>query len=78
MWKNLVPTRPGKGPDVILRQALSPRSVFRGMVQPEGVPACDVLQVWLDVSAHPSRGQEQADLIRRRVLVPIMQKPVNG
>jgi hypothetical protein len=24
--------------------------------------------VWLDVSSHPSRGQEQAELIRRRVL----------
>src|SRR5271155_2316497 len=26
------------------------------------------VQVWLDVSQHPSRGREQADLIWRRVL----------
>jgi hypothetical protein len=30
--------------------------------------SCDVLQVWLDVAAHPSRGREQADMIRKRVL----------
>jgi hypothetical protein len=30
--------------------------------------ASDVLQVWVDVAVHPSRGREQADLIRRRVL----------
>ena len=29
----------------------------------DGVPVCDAIQVWLDVSMHPSRGKEQADLI---------------
>ena len=29
----------------------------------EGVPVCDALPVWLDVSMPPSRGTEQADLI---------------
>jgi hypothetical protein len=38
------------------------------MVRPEGMGACDVLQVWVDVAWHPSRGREQADLIRKRVL----------
>jgi hypothetical protein len=38
------------------------------MVRPEGMAACDVLQVWADVASHPSRGREQADLIRKRVL----------
>jgi hypothetical protein len=28
--------------------------------------------VWLDVSSHPSRGQEQAEMIRRRVLDPVI------
>jgi len=28
----------------------------------------DILQVWLDVSQHPSRGKEQADLIWRKIL----------
>jgi hypothetical protein len=34
--------------------------------------ACDVLQVWLDVGSHPSRGREQADLIRKRVLQRVL------
>jgi hypothetical protein len=38
------------------------------MVRPGGMASCDVLQVWLDVAAHPSRGREQADLLRKRVL----------
>ncbi len=72
-WKNIVPVKPGEVPDIILRHAPAPQSVFRGLVRADGVPASDVLQVWLDVSSHPSRGQEQADLIRDRVLDPIIR-----
>jgi hypothetical protein len=32
--------------------------VFRGAVTKNGVPVSDILQVWLDVSQHPSRGRE--------------------
>ena len=67
-WKNLRACEPGDRPDVILRQAPAPQSVFRGLVRPDGLASCDVLQVWVDVSSHPSRGREQADLIRKRVL----------
>lgn len=67
-WKNLRACAPGEPPDLIFRQAPAPQSVFRGMVRPEGLASCDVLQVWVDVASHPSRGREQADLIRRRVL----------
>ena len=67
-WKNLRVCAPGEPPDLIVRQAPAPQSVFRGMVRPEGMAACDVLQVWVDVASHPSRGREQADLIRKRVL----------
>ena len=59
-------------PDFILRQAAAPQSVFRGAVHSGDVAICDVLQVWLDVSAHPSRGEEQADFIRRKVLRQII------
>jgi hypothetical protein len=72
-WKNVVPAEPGEQPDVILRQAPAPQSVFRGLVRVNEMPVCDILQVWLDVSSHPSRGQEQADLIRRRVLDPVIR-----
>jgi len=72
-WKSLRPSAAGEPPDVIVRQAPAPRSVFRGMVQSAGGPASDVLQVWLDVAAHPSRGREQADHIRKRALQRLIE-----
>jgi hypothetical protein len=77
-WKNLVPVAPGEPPDVIVRQAPSPESVFRGVVRPRGVASCDVVQAWLDVSAHPTRGQEQADVIGKRVLSSVIQGNERG
>jgi hypothetical protein len=73
-WKNLRQCEPGERPDLILRQAPAPQSVFRGLVRPDGIAACDVLQVWVDVSSHPSRGRAQADLIRRRVLAKVIER----
>jgi hypothetical protein len=59
-------------PDVYIRVPRNDESVFRGVVLNDGVPVCDVLQVWLDVGQHPSRGREQADLIWRKILVPAL------
>jgi len=73
-WKNLRQCEPGESPDLILRQAPAPQSIFRGLVRPEGMAASDVLQVWVDVSSHPSRGREQADLIRKRVLERVIKE----
>jgi hypothetical protein len=72
-FKNLRQCELGEPPDLILRQAPAPESVFRGTVSANGMAACDVLQVWLDVSSHPSRGREQADLIRKKVLGKIIE-----
>jgi Holliday junction resolvase len=72
-WKNLRPCSPGEPPDLIVREAPAVQSVFRGLVRPEGLAACDVLQVWVDVASHPSRGREQADMIRKRVLNRLIQ-----
>jgi hypothetical protein len=72
-WKNLRACAPGEPPDLIVRQAPAPQSVFRGLVRPDGMAACDVLQVWVDVASHPSRGREQADLIRKRVLHRVIE-----
>jgi len=69
---SLRPCAPGEPPHLTLREAPAPESVFRGVVRPRGVAACDVVQVWLDVASHPSRGREQAELIRRRVLDPVI------
>jgi len=59
--------------DIYVRIPGNRESVFRGAVVKEGVPSSDILQVWLDVSLHPSRGKEQADLIWRRVLGPAFE-----
>jgi hypothetical protein len=77
-WKNVVPVEPGEAPDIIVRQATAPQSVFRGVVHPKGLASCDILQVWLDVSGHPSRGQEQAKAIRREVLARIIDGDRRG
>jgi hypothetical protein len=71
-WKNVVPAGPGERPDFILRRPAAPASVFHGAVDMKGMWVSDVLQVWLDVSSSPSRGQEQADFIRRKVLAPVI------
>jgi hypothetical protein len=74
MWKELVPASPGERPDLILRQALAPQSVFRGAVHIDGVAVSDVLQIWLDVSVHPSRGEEQSRLIERKALGKVFER----
>ena len=54
--------------DLFVRIPGNRESVFRGVVRKDGVPVSDILQVWLDVGQHPSRGKEQADLIWRKIL----------
>ena len=71
-WSSVVPAAAGEQPHVILKQALTPESLFRGAVLVDGMPVSDVLQLWLDTSAHPSRGAEQADFLRRKVLSDVL------
>jgi len=59
-------------PDVHVRVPRNDESVFRAVVLNDGVPVCDVLQVWLDVAQHPSRGKEQADVIWGKILAPAL------
>jgi hypothetical protein len=77
-WTNITPVESAQGPFYLLRQAASPRSVFRAAIRLGRVLTCDALQVWLDVAGHPSRGREQADLIRRKVLAPLFQSADHG
>lgn len=72
----LMPTVPGDVPSVFVRVPIARRSVFRAAVEREGVLVADILQVWLDVSSHPSRGREQADLIQRKVLGSLGRRAV--
>ena len=64
----------GHSPDVYVRIPANSESLFRAAVTRDGVPISDILQVWLDVSEHPSRGQAQADEIKRRILGPVFRK----
>ena len=59
---------PGEQVDVFVRQPAFRESTFRGAVCRDGIWATDVIQTWLDTVHHPSRGEEQADFIRRRAL----------
>lgn len=61
-------------PDVCVRIPAFRESVFRAAVVRDGVPVADILQVWLDVSSHPARGEAQAEEIRHRVLAPIFEE----
>jgi hypothetical protein len=61
-------------PDLYIRIPENKESVFRAAVRHQGVAVCDIIQVWLDVSNHPSRGKEQADQIWKRALAPHFQE----
>ena len=55
-------------PDVYIRVPANREAVFRAATTADGVPVSDVLQIWLDASAHPARGPAQAEVIRKRAL----------
>ncbi|MDA1315398.1 MAG: restriction endonuclease [Acidobacteria bacterium] len=60
--------------DVYIRIPSNKEAIFRPCVPRHGLPVSDVVQIWLDASTHPTRGREQADEIRRRVLKPLFGK----
>ena len=62
-----------KEADLFVRIPGNRESVFRGVVRKDGVPVSDILQVWLDVGQHASRGKEQADLIWRKIISPAFE-----
>jgi hypothetical protein len=70
----LLPAGPGQRADVLVRVPAFRESVFRAAVVHDGIPVCDIVQVWLDVSGHPARGASQAQEIWRRVLVPLWRR----
>ncbi len=67
------PAGPGDVSDLIVRRPRALQSVFRGMVRYGELPVSDIVQTWLDVAAHPTRGREQAELIWRKVLSPLCE-----
>lgn len=72
-WEMTDVCKPGQAPDFFVRRAMAPTSTFRGAVQRDGQLCADVIQVWLDVVNHPTRGAEQAEHIYRTVLQPLVE-----
>lgn len=76
--ENAVPgfsqSSPSESVDLIVRRPQAAQSVARAALMHADGPVCDVLQVWLDVSDHPSRGQEQAELIWSKILGPLCEQ----
>lgn len=72
--QNLVIAERGDAVDLVVRIPKAVRSVFLGSVQPKQVASADIIQVWLDVSEHPSRGAEQAEVIWGRYLAPLVER----
>ena len=61
---------------VVLLQPKHRRSVFGGVSRVDGVPVCDILQVYLDLYHLPDRGREQADFVYERILGPLIRSAV--
>ncbi len=57
--------------DVLLRKPQAPASVFGAQVISQGVPAADILQCYLDIHRHPSRGEEQAQELMHQMGVAL-------
>jgi hypothetical protein len=63
-----------RAPHIYVRIPLHKEAVFRPAVLRDKMPVSDVLQVWLDAWVYPARGREQADVIMRRILKPMIGK----
>ena len=55
-------------PDLLVRVPSFRRSVFRAAVIRDRVPVSDIIQVWLDLSSQPERGEAQASEISQHAL----------
>ncbi|AFT90242.1 hypothetical protein [Paraburkholderia phenoliruptrix] len=71
-WRGLRLMHDGERADVVLRQHPYPQSLGRGRVLHEGKWVSDIIQTWLDVSADPSRGAEQAAEFEHGVLANVV------
>ncbi|MGU7771827.1 RpiR family transcriptional regulator [Burkholderia sp. MR1-5-21] len=71
-WRPLRRAREGERPDLILQQPGFPQSLKRGAIICDGMWVTDVIQTWLDVSAHPARGAEQAAELEHGILANVI------
>ncbi|WP_250482198.1 RpiR family transcriptional regulator [Caballeronia sp. GACF5] len=71
-WRPLRVAKEGERPDLILQQSSFPQSVQKGAVARDGLLVTDVIQTWLDVSAHPARGAELASELEHGILANVI------
>jgi hypothetical protein len=71
-WRPLRRARDGERPDLILQQPSFPQSLKRGAIVSDGMWVTDIIQTWLDVSAHPARGAEQAAELEHGILANVI------
>jgi hypothetical protein len=71
-WRALRLAREGERPDLVVQQPSFPQSLLRGAVSRDGVMVTDILQTWLDVSAHPARGAELASELENGILANVI------
>lgn len=71
-WRPVRPAREGERADVIVLQSSCPQSLQRGAVLRDGMRVTDIIQTWLDVSAHPARGAEQAAELEHGILANVI------
>jgi len=55
-------------PDLFLRMPYSSRAVFRCRIIRDGCPVTDVVQAYVDLLSHPTRGAEQAEVFWEKYL----------
>ncbi len=72
---DLAVSRRGERSQVVVVQPRFPESTFRAAVMAQRrdgskLPACDILQTWLEIGEHPARGRENADEIERTIISP--------
>ncbi|AXF24600.1 RpiR family transcriptional regulator [Burkholderia pyrrocinia] len=75
-WRSLRRAKEGERPDLVLQQTGFPQSLDRGAVYRDGLRVTDIIQTWLDVSAHPARGAEQAAELEHGVLAGVVGESV--
>ena len=71
-WRALRLAKDGERPDLILQEPGFPQSLMRGAVSRDGIMVTDILQTWLDVSAHPARGAELASELENGILATVI------
>jgi hypothetical protein len=61
-------------PDLLVRQPVFRKSVFKAAVTRDGILVSDIIQIWLDITAPPAHDVELAHEIRQEALAKIFEK----